>query len=614
MCGIICGQSKNININEVKNSLIKLNHRGPDESNSIILNDAFLGHTRLSIVDLINGQQPISNENNNIYAVVNGEFYDYQDIKNKLIKNGHVFKTNSDSEILIHLYEEYGTNCLKYLHGEFAFVLYDKSQKRWFAARDRIGIRPLQYYFNNNNFFIASEAKSLFSFNNIKAEFDKESFWFSQHLQYLPLDKTIFKNIDMIKPGHYLIFNDNDVPKQYCYWNLKDIKQNNNITFHEAKEKAVDLINKAVEKRIPKEVSWTTHLSGGIDSSIVSSIAHAKNINDKVSFTIQFTDDNFYDESILAQETANHIGVKLIKIPVTFSDILSNIPKAVYHSEGLSINGHLGAKYILNKTIKEHGFKVAMIGEGADELFMGYSHLKQDYLSSNSLQSMEKQYLTGFQLPDENTLDLTSINETLGFIPTWIAAKSSMAFKFKSLWNKDFNLKNNPYDIVAKDLLGYSSKLKACSASWTQYCLNGYILKVLDDAQSMAHGVEGRLPFLDTELIEYMYSIPDNLYFYENIEKGILREGFKDSLPKNIINKTKQSFMSPPVNRFLKDKQFKSLIEEFIFDNNNFKNLEIFDLNLLEGLILNSTKNQADNFEPIIMTVLCTGIIAKKFL
>lgn len=607
MCGIIAG---NINVNnkEIITSLDLMSHRGPDNKNYIKLDNIFLAHARLSIVDIVGGQQPLVNEDNSIFAIVNGEFYDYEEIRKDLINKGHILKTKSDSEILIHLYEEYGVNCLKYLHGEFAFILYDKRYNRWFCGRDRMGIRPLQYYFKDNVFIIGSEVKSILAFNKVKTEFDRESYWFSQHLQYLPLDKTLFKNINMIKPGHYLIIEGDSYPLQYEYWSLKSIKEIDNINFNEAKEKVIYLLEKSVKKRIPKEVKWATHLSGGIDSSIITSLAANYN-NNVSSFTISFIDDDFYNEYEYAEETAKHLGVNLISIPLSFQDMIEAIPMSVYHAEGLSINGHIGAKYILNQEIRKNGFKVALSGEGSDEIFMGYSHLKQDYLTYNALNNMEKSYLKGFQLPDDNMLDLSILQEKNGFIPTWIKAKSSMAYKFRNLWHDNFKY-DDIYEKIIPDLKNYSSNLKSSSGIWSQYCLSGYILKVLDDAQSMAHSIEGRLPFLDTELIEFMYSVPDNIYFYNDIEKGLLREGFKNKLPERIIKKTKQSFMSPPINRFLSNKQFQLLMEEYIYENKNFKNMELFDFSKLR-LMLNN--NKENSVEPILMTILCTGILLKKF-
>lgn len=612
MCGIICGKNYLINELEIKNSINKLWHRGPDEHSLFFLNDIFLGHTRLSIVDIEGGSQPLFNENKSISAVVNGEFYDYKEIKKNLIQKGHIFATLSDSEILIHLYEEYGINCLDFLNGEFAFVLFDNNKKQWFCARDRIGTKPLQFYFKDNMFLISSEAKALLEFKNIKTEFNKEAFWFSQHLQYLPLNQTLFKNIEMIKPAHFLILKDGDIPKQFEYWSLKNINEKH-ISFEDAKNKSKFLIEQSIKKRIPKEVNWATHLSGGIDSSIVTAISSKFSNQAITSFNIQFTEDEFYDESIFAKETAQFLGINLITIPVSFEDLINQIPNAVFHAEGLSINGHLAAKYILNKEINKAGFKVTLSGEGSDEFFMGYSHLKQDYLTANSLNNLEKNYLIGFQLPDSNTLDLSYIQKNIGFIPTWIQAKSSMAYKFKNLWNKDFKFSNNPYEIISEELKGHQSKLKSASTTWTKYCLSGYILKVLDDAQSMAHHIEGRLPFLDTELIEFMYSIPDNIYFHNNIEKGLLREGFKNDLPKSFLNRTKQSFMSPPINRFLKNEGFLKIIDQYILSNKKLENLGIFNNKQIKNLLTSKEANQ-NNIEPILMTLLCTGIFVEKFL
>jgi asparagine synthase (glutamine-hydrolysing) len=608
MCGIICGQG---NINNPIRGLDTLFHRGPDQSDMIRFDNIFLGHTRLSIVDLQDGNQPLINENNTIFAVVNGEFYDYEPLREKLIAEGHYFKTHSDSEVLIHLYEQYGIECLQFLHGEFAFALYDKNLKRWFCARDRMGIRPLQYYFKNQKFIISSEAKAIFSLD-INPEFNRENFWFSQHLQYLPQNGTLFKNIEMIKPAHFILIQNNQL-SEHCYWSLNNI-ETKSMSFNEAKEQSIYLINQAVEKRVPKEVKWTSHLSGGIDSSIVSSLSQQYQDNG-TCFTVQFTDDGFYDESVLAQETANFINAKLIKIPVTFSDMLKTLPDSIYHAEGLSINGHLGAKYLLNKSIKEHGFKVAMSGEGADEIFMGYSHLKQDYLSLNSLNNVEKQYLNGVQLPDGPTLDLSCIQQQWGFIPTWISAKSSMANKFSHLWHENFKFEANPYEQLINefDFSSTQSSLKTSSQSWMKYCLSGYILKVLDDAQAMAHSVEGRLPFLDTQLMEFMWSVPDNLFFIDNIEKGLLRKGFNNIVPANVINKTKQSFMAPPLHWGLKNSKNKEFIYHYLLENKFFINQHLFCPKKIEQFLLQATIESNPSLEPILMTLLTTSIFCENF-
>lgn len=610
MCGFICGETTKNN-DAINRAIHTLQHRGPDQENIIRINNIFLAHARLSIVDLSGGMQPLINEDNSIFACVNGEFYDYQPIIDDLKEKGHTFKTQSDSEILIHLYEQYGVECLSYLHGEFSFVLYDQHKKRWFCARDRMGIRPLNYYFKNNTFVAASEAKAIFALG-IDAKLNRSNLWFSQHLQYLPQNGTFFEDIHMIKPGHFILV-ENQQMKEVPYWSLNNITAKK-MTFDEAQEKAVFLIDQAVQKRIPKEVNWTCHLSGGIDSSIVSALSN-KHIKNGTCFTVQFTDDNFYDESVLAQETADYIGAKLIKVPVNFSDMLSVFPESIYHAEGLSINGHLGAKYLLNKAIHEQGFKVAMSGEGSDEIFMGYSHLKQDYLTAHCLQNMEKQYLNGVQLPDGDTLDLSLIEQQWGFIPTWLAAKSSMANKFSVLWDDHFIQPSNPYQQLVNEFTfsPQQSHLKNSSQSWMRYCLSGYILKVLDDAQAMAHSVEGRLPFLDTDLIEFMWSVPDDLFFKDNIEKGLLRKGFKNIIPDNVINKTKQSFMSPPIHWALNNNKTKTMIYDYLLENRYFSQQQIFNRDKILSFLSTAQQNHNTSAEPILMSMLSIAILCERF-
>lgn len=270
----------------------------------------------------------------------------------------------------------------------------------------------------------------------------------------------------------------------------------------------------------------------------------------------------------------------------------------------------------MNKAIREAGFKVALSGEGADEIFMGYSHLKQDYLSANALSGMERQYLSGVQLPEGRTLDLSVVQRELGFIPTWMAAKSSMAFKLQPLWATDFRFASNPYaDLLAESgVLGHqASPLKKSSALWMQYCLSGYILKVLDDAQAMAHGIEGRLPFLDTALMEFMWSVPDDLYFHDGLEKGLLRQGFSRALPASIIQKTKQSFMSPPMHWALKQDAYRKTIRGWLLDNPRFWQQGLFDRAALEAFLTHCEMKGSPGTEPVLMTLVSLALFCERF-
>ena len=613
MCGILCGATHHYSVlAALPEALETLAHRGPDTRHFIQKGNIFLGHARLAIVGVSDGQQPLSNENGSIYASVNGEFYDFQSIRKHLQDNGHSFRTQSDSEILIHLYEEYGVDCLKHLHGEFAFALYDQNKKLWFCARDRSGTRPLQFVHQPGLFLIASEAKALFA-AGVPAKLDRESFWFAQHLQYLPQGTTLFEGVQMIRPAHYLLVDENGA-RQHSYWNLNCISEIP-CSFEAACEQAGALLSQSVARRIPGEVPWACHLSGGLDSSIINALSRSYP-GAGHCFTVRFTDDGFYDESAFAEETAQFLDSTLHIVPASFLDMLNVLPQSIFHAEGLSINGHLGAKYLLNQAIHAESFKVTLSGEGADELFMGYSHLKQDYLSPSGVSLMEKQYLAGIQLPSGETLDLSHVKDQLGFVPTWLMAKSSMAYRLKSLWASDFHFDSNPYSRFLSDSgipLHPTSSLKNSSSLWIQYCLSGYILKVLDDAQSMAHGVEGRLPFLDTDLMEFMWSLPDSLYFHQGIEKGILRTAFAGALPPSVLAKTKQSFMSPPIQRGLKQPLCKSKIYSWLLDNPHFSQQNLFNSTAIEKFLSACENTHTPTNEPILMTLISSALLCEQF-
>ena len=537
-----------------------------------------------------------------------------------MIRKGYKFSTNSDSEILVFLYEEYGfPKALEFLEGEFAFALYDKAKSVWFAGRDIMGVRPLNYSQTQKGIVFASEAKALFAMG-LEARLDLDSFYFSQYLQYTPQHNTLFDCVNTLPASHYLSYEEKTKKVNLIkYWSYPANTSNDSI--NTASDKIEHLLNKAIHKRIPSEANWACHLSGGIDSSIVSALASKESLNPVDCFTVSFTDDDFYNEAALAKIIAQRIGARHHVVEINFEDMILNIPQAVWHAEGLSINGHIGAKYLLNKNIHDKGFKVALSGEGADEIFMGYSHLKQDWLGGNALTEIEKSYLSGAQLPQGQTLDLSLVHNYLGFTPTWMQAKASIGHKLSSLWSRDFALEreslNCPQQVFLKEFESdyrdnAQSKLKTSSSSWARYCLSSYILKILDDAQASAHGVEGRLPFLDKDLIEYVWTLPDNYFFNGNIEKNILRQKYKNILPVEVIEKTKQSFMSAPMTRALNSKKTNDLIVESLF-NTDFLNLKLFDKSKIENFLNVCQTNPHSAQEAVLMTLFTFSILCNKF-
>lgn len=664
MCGFTTyhGVKQNA-IKTLQETYQNLKHRGNDEYDIFrkqFKNTDFhfldLIHTRLILNgEKNNGTQPFifnknesqlleknslsdTTKNNSLYCVVNGEFYNYKEIAKS---ENIILKTNSDSELLLHLYKKYGVNCVKFLEGEFAFSLYDEEKKLWFCARDRFGCKPLHYTFNENYFITSSEAKGIFpllkeikqissnssnsSNSSYQPEIDLESLMFSQQFQYLPIGKTLFKNIQIIPPSHYLIFKENTKQIELTeYWNL--LKPSIEIYNEEEMEFLLkDAINKRIKDIDFNKTKACVHLSGGLDSSTVAYYARDR-IKD--AYTISFNQGGIYDELNLAQITAKKLGLNLNVVNVSEEDILNNFEKSIYFSEGLTINGHFSSKYLLSKKIHEDGFKIALTGEGSDEIFMGYSHLKQDYLGLTALTEFEKNYLNGYQLDlsvknNKNYLNFQDFENLLKI--SWVKAKLNISSKLSQYWTKDFEneikekntfqdlINTNAYYLKQVKNLKYKhyqdSVLKQSSLLWQKYCLGGYILKTLDDGLGMANAVESRLSFLDSKLVEYVFNLKDDVYFKNNVEKILLRNLMKEKLPNEIIDKTKQSFMSPPVSLALKNPSLLKKIKDILLNDIFIKNTK----DMFNHKIVEKNLNNGNMTEPELMMLMSVSSLYKQF-
>ena len=637
MCGIVAVKSnkRKIEVQPIEKALSVLRHRGPDAQGIYKNNNqkTVLGHVRLSIIGLDNGAQPLVNNKHHLSAVVNGEFYGYKDIKLELQQKGYQFQTNSDSEIILFLYLEYGLDMFKYLRGEFAFVLFDETKDLILAARDRFGIKPLCYFQDENEILIASKAKALFELGVPKA-FDEYSLMHAAHMQYQPTDRTLFKGIFQLAPGHYMIWQKGSLHIQK-YWDL-NYKPSKQIVWEKSEQDYIEefkaLFCKAVQLRLTSEVPVCCHLSGGLDSSAVAGVA-SKVLNRPLTcFTISFDKTSEYDEFHLAKETADFCNSTLYKINVTSEDIFQNLKDAVYFSEGLAINGHISCKYLLNKAIAKAGFKVALTGEGSDEVLAGYPHLRQDIF--NALPACQREKLVnelyksnlvcrGIQVAQGETLDIGSVQERLGFIPSFLKAKASLGFKIRRILSDDFMNAFENTDFYGDMLDAYDIKgqlrgrhhVNQSSYLWTKLTLANYILGTLGDGCEMASSIEGRLPFLDHKVFEFAKDLPLEMKIKNTNEKYILKEAVKPFITNAVYKRQKHPFMAPPITRFqtTKNKQF---IKD-ILTSDSFKSMPYFDnrkiLKLLDHLDDMDTV-QLTAFEPVIMFLLTTIFIKESLL
>ena len=629
MCGIvgIFNKSEPISKDKLLSATRKLEHRGPDGEGLWVSSNGNigLGHRRLAIVDERGGVQPIISRNGEIATVVNGELYGYQETRKTLKKKGYVFRTKSDSEIVLYLYQEYGEGFAKYLRGEFAVIIYDKKRNRIIAARDRFGIKPLQYYLDSvGTLYLASEAKAILA-TGVNPCFDEYAIYHSLSLQYLPQDRTVFNGIYQIKPGYILTYDGSNV-KLKKYWDLDFPKEEGLLekpwSENKIEERLENLLIESVLLRLQSDTAkHCCHTSGGVDSGLIAALAARLGKQKMHCFTVSFPHKT-YDEAKLSKRLARHIGAEFTEVVVGPAEMVNNIDAAVYQGESTIINNHLVAKYLLNKETRRAGYKIALTGEGADECFAGYAHLREDLLGEKTVHADPDSIVSGVHSPVGEYFDLSLVEKKLGYIPTFLKAKSSIGLKIQSLlldsfkkrYSTDMITKNFMGSVSVRDQLRNRTHIDQTLYLWTKFTLANSILKTLGDSQEMGNGVEGRVPFLDHKLFEFSKQIPIQLKISGGVQKYILRKIARKYLPREIADRPKQPFMAPPLTLF-KNKTGVKFLEDS-FTSIEFKNMGIFDqdktLKLLGKVRASDLKTQIAA-EPVLMLALSTYLLHKNY-
>ncbi|MFA5900366.1 MAG: asparagine synthase (glutamine-hydrolyzing), partial [Hyphomicrobium sp.] len=357
-----------------------LAHRGPDGSGTYLTDALGLAHSRLSIVDIDGGRQPMSNEDGSVWITFNGEIFNYVELREELIARGHIFKTSSDTEVIVHLYEERGTDCVEALNGDFAFAIWDQKRQRLMLARDRAGVRPLYYTERNGGIAFASEVKALLEVPGVAAELDPIAldqmftFWF-------PLaPRTPFKDISELPPGHVLVANSDGVKtRQYWQFSYPDAAEDRPVSAREEArltEEVRDLLLDAVRIRMRADVPVGAYLSGGLDSSITTAAMHSFAPNQLRSFSVAFESAE-YDESIFQEEMVAALDLKHSVTLCRDEDIACALPELIRHTERPIMRTAPAPMLLLSRLVRDNGVKVVMTGEGADEVFAGYDVFKE---------------------------------------------------------------------------------------------------------------------------------------------------------------------------------------------------------------------------------------------
>ncbi len=639
MCGIVAFLSRQrpVSPDALSRATATLHHRGPDNQHQWISADGRvgLGHARLSIIDLTTGDQPLVSEDGKLHLVVNGEFYDFERIRRELEGRGHHFRTRSDSEIALHLYEDTGVHCLPQLRGEFAFALWDERNHTLFAARDRFGIKPLFYAVHEGNLYVASEAKALFA-AGVPARWDHEYFYQVATGPTLP-DRSLYAGVHQVPPGHYLLATPSSF-RVLPYWDF-DYPLAADLAAHRRDDASYieefrAVLDESVRLRMRADVPVGCYLSGGLDSCAVLGLA-ARHASQPIhAFTLTF-DQAAYDESAIAKEMAAKAGAHYYPIPIKQADIAEHFADAIWQAETLFFNGHGVSKFLLSRAVRDAGYKVVFTGEGSDEILGGYAHFRRDMLLHNAegqnptevqrlLRELEdnNSVSRGLLLPAGESVPVDAIRRTLGFVPTWFEIFGAMAMKRLSVLGEDFkgqfagrdsasvflNQFDVPGQLTGRDPLNQSLYL------WSKASLLNYILVVLGDRMEMAHSIEGRVPFLDHHVVECLRQVPVALKVRGMTEKYILREATRHVITDTVYRRQKHPFLSPPVTT-LPGERFHEMLQDTL-RGSSLAALPFYDqkkvialLDQLPGM----TEGDRVAWDPMFMSILSACVLQERF-
>ncbi|MDP7244675.1 MAG: asparagine synthase (glutamine-hydrolyzing) [Flavobacteriales bacterium] len=605
MCGI-CG------FNFSDRALLRsmndcISHRGPNSKGYFTDKYISLGHRRLSIIDLTkSGNQPMFNEDKSIVLIYNGELYNFKEIKKSLQEKGHSFSSNTDTEVVVHAYEEYGTNCLNHFNGFFSFALYDSKKKILFLARDRIGIKPLYYYYDQKKFIFASEIKCILEDETVKRDINKNSLNEYFMFRYVHSNETILKNIYRVKPGCMLLFN--------CKNNKLDIKkywdvsiENKNYDENICAKNIFELFRDSVERRLMSDVPLGVYLSGGIDSSSVVAMMKrfgVKNIN---TYSVGFQYDVLGNELEYAKKVSDIFETKHHEFIIK-PDIIKELPKIVWHLDEPLADPAVVPIYFLSKEAAK-SVTVILSGDGADELFAGYDQYKFTALGNKirflprmirknliplTVKALPKQLLdkiykysstTGSKIHERFGKFISSVNENKA--KAYLEVISVFDEDEKNKLLNDSYKSKNPYLLLNKT---YFSNHKDFLNQLTYMDLKTYLpedLLMKPDKMCMAFGIEARVPFLDHRLVEYAFNMPSRLKLKGNTTKYIMKKSFKNLLPYDILHRKKQPFQVPLdqwMSKDLKD-YFRNLIEDKIND-------KFFNKNYIKKILDNYNRSK----------------------
>ncbi len=608
-----------------------IRHRGPDSAGIYINGPAGLGHARLSIIDLQTGDQPIHNEDRTVWVIFNGEIFNYPELRQELLDRGHCFYTHSDTEVLVHLYEENGPEMFSKLNGQFAIALWDKTKECLLLARDRVGIRPLFYHHEHGRIVFGSEIKAVFADNTISRKLDPQTIA-DIFTCWTPLGtSTPFLDIFQVRPGHYALFSKDGLTER-SYWQLSySFPEEESRSVGEWTEELEELVKDAARIRLRADVPVGAYLSGGIDSTYISSLVRNNFDNLLSTFSVSFADEKF-NESSFQEIAVNALQTKHHVINCHNEDIGDIFPKVVWHTETPVIRTAPAPLYLLSGLVRKNGFKVVLTGEGADEIFAGYNIFKEDKVrrfwsrypdSTFRYRLLEKLYPYIFTKENEKAAKFLT-----GFFKRGLQDVDSPVYSHILRWHNTSQVKTffNP-DFIADTgdleqfVSRFTSMLPNDFMSWktlsrAQYIENtifmsNYLLSSQGDRMAMANSIEGRYPFLDYRVIEFACRVPVKFRMNGLEEKYILKKAAAGLVPEKLIKRPKQPYRAPISPCFFGKKSpayVSTMLSEYAVQQNGY-----FDDKKVTGLIKKS-RNQNGKLLSERENMALVGIISTQLL
>jgi asparagine synthase (glutamine-hydrolysing) len=582
MCGI-CGV---LNLREaaptdpalLRRMIGSLYHRGPDQWGGYRDSRCALGQSRLSIIDLSGGTQPMSNETGEIWIVFNGEIFNYVELGQELRTAGHRFASQSDTEVIVHAYEEWGARCVERFNGQFAFAIWDRPHRRLFLARDRVGVRPLYYTLADNRLIFASEIKSILQHPGVERRLDPEgltqvfTFW-------APVaPATVMSGVRQLPPGHTLMIEDEAEPIIDCYWRPQ-FRQPHQAPYarkSEIAELALTLRDKLEDatklRMLRADVPVGVYLSGGIDSSVIGALVRRFHHGHLRTFSLRFRHRDF-DEGAFQAEMVQRLGTDHSSVEVDYHDIANAFSEVIWYTETPILRAAPAPLFLLSRLVRQNGYKVVLTGEGSDEFLAGYDLFREDRVrrfwarNTDSVlrpRLLERLYPWLTRSPAaakelQRTFFAKGIDRIdqpyFSHIPRWESASS-----LQRLFSADFRASQREYNptlallqelpleqINRWEPLGKAQYIEIVTL------LSGYLLSSQGDRMLMGNSVEGRFPFLDYRVMEFANALPPEAKLRVLDEKYLLKQAAADLVPATILNRPKQPYRAPDAQSFVQD-------------------------------------------------------------